>query len=58
MITRPVPAATIRLRLSLMWNMDLEYAGYASYKLTRNLGLAGGYDSDMGWGAGLRLALE
>lgn len=46
---------TPRLRMHLMVNSDLEYMSGLSYTLSRNTSFSAHYDSDMGWGAGLRL---
>lgn len=44
-----------RLRMHLMVNTDVEYMAGLSYVLTRNLAVSAHYDSDMGFGAGLRV---
>jgi CopA family copper-resistance protein len=46
---------TPRLRASFMVNTDREYMYGARYILTKNLALSGHYDSDMGWGVGVRV---
>jgi hypothetical protein len=46
---------TPRLRMDLMWNTDKEYMGGLRYIAARNLGITTHYDSDMGFGVGLRL---
>jgi len=45
---------TPRLRLSGMFNTDLEYAFEGSYILNGAWALTGGYDSHLGWGGGIR----
>lgn len=44
-----------RIRLGGSWNTDKEYRISTTYILGKNLGLSGNYDSDYGWGAGLRI---
>lgn len=44
-----------RLRMHLMVNTDVEYMAGFSYVLTRNLSISAHYDSDMGFGAGIRV---
>lgn len=46
---------TPRLRGSFMVNTDREYSAGARYIFTKLFSLAGHYDSDMGWGAGITL---
>jgi len=46
---------TRRLRADLMVNSDREYRLGSSYILGKYVALAGNYDSNYGWGAGLRL---
>lgn len=46
---------TPRLRGAFMVNTDKEYMGGLKYVVTKNIGIATHYDSDMGWGAGLTL---
>ena len=47
---------TPRLRASFMVNTDREYMYGLRYILTKNFALSGHYDSDMGWGAGVRIS--
>ncbi len=47
---------TTRLRFGGSWNTDKEYRLNTTYILGKNLGVTGNYDSDYGWGAGLRLS--
>jgi CopA family copper-resistance protein len=44
-----------RIRLGGSWNTDKEYRINSTYILGKNLGISGNYDSDYGWGAGLRI---
>jgi CopA family copper-resistance protein len=44
-----------RVRLGGSWNTDKEYRINTTYILGKNLGISGNYDSDYGWGAGLRI---
>jgi hypothetical protein len=44
-----------RVRAGFMWNTDKEYMGELSYILNRNMHIRTHYDSDMGFGVGLRL---
>nr|WP_294899584.1 multicopper oxidase domain-containing protein [uncultured Pedobacter sp.] len=44
-----------RIRLGGSWNTDKEYRINTTYILGKNLGISGNYDSDYGWGAGLRI---
>lgn len=44
-----------RLRAGFMVNTDKEYMGELKYIVTRNMGIRGHYDSDMGWGIGMAL---
>ncbi len=44
-----------RMRLGGVWNTDKEYRVNTTYILGKNLGISGNYDSDYGWGAGLRI---
>ena len=46
---------TPRLRASFMVNTDREYMYGLRYILTKNFALSGHYDSDMGWGVGVRV---
>jgi hypothetical protein len=46
---------TPRLRGSFMVNTDREYMYGLRYILTKNFALSGHYDSDMGWGVGVRV---
>ncbi len=46
---------TNRLRFGGVWNTDKEYRLNTTYILGKNLGISGNYDSDYGWGAGLRI---
>ncbi|WP_286755766.1 MULTISPECIES: multicopper oxidase domain-containing protein [Roseivirga] len=46
---------TPRVRLWGMWNTDLEYAVGASYILSKYLSLSTHYDSDMKFGAGIKI---
>ncbi|MBO3272218.1 multicopper oxidase family protein [Hymenobacter defluvii] len=46
---------TRRLRTDLMVNSDREYTIIPYYILGKYVALAGSYDSDYGWGAGLRI---
>jgi hypothetical protein len=48
-------ALTKRARFSFLWNTDKEYRLGLKYIIIRNLALAGNYDSDYGWGAGLSI---
>ncbi|MDP1801618.1 MAG: multicopper oxidase domain-containing protein [Bacteroidota bacterium] len=41
-----------RLRMSLMYNSDLEYMGGLKYILSKTFALSAHYDSDMGFGGG------
>jgi len=45
-----------RLRAGFMWNTDREYMGDLKYIVTKNFGIRGHYDSDMGWGIGLAVS--
>lgn len=45
-----------RVRAGFMWNTDREYMGDLKYILTKNFGIRGHYDSDMGWGIGLAVS--
>jgi CopA family copper-resistance protein len=49
-----IPLST-RLRLGGSWNTDKEYRLNTTYIIGKNLGLSGNYDSDYGFGAGLRI---
>ncbi len=49
---RDIPLTT-RLRLDMAVNTDWEYRFDMRYILTKYLSLAGNYDSDTGWGAGI-----
>ncbi len=51
---RDIPLTT-RLRLDMGVNTDWEYHFDMRYILTKYLSLAGNYDSDMGWGAGITI---
>lgn len=44
-----------RLRMSLMYNSDLEYMAGLRYILSKKFALSAHYDSDMGFGAGLTI---
>ena len=44
-----------RVRAGFMWNTDKEYMGELSYILNRNMSIRSHYDSDMGFGLGLKL---
>lgn len=44
-----------RVRIGGSWNTDKEYRLNTTYILGKNLGISGNYDSDYGWGAGLRI---
>ncbi|MGY3054730.1 FtsP/CotA-like multicopper oxidase with cupredoxin domain [Pedobacter sp. UYEF25] len=46
---------TTRLRFGGTWNTDNEYRLNTTYIIGKNLGISGNYDSDYGWGAGLRV---
>lgn len=46
---------TPRLRGSFMVNTDREYMYGLRYIFTKNFALSGHYDSDMGWGVGVRV---
>ncbi len=46
---------TARLRGDFMVNTDYEYRGGLSYIITKNMGIRVHYDSDMGFGAGIKL---
>jgi hypothetical protein len=46
---------TNRLRFGGSWNTDKEYRLNTTYIIGKNLGISGNYDSDYGWGAGLRI---
>ena len=48
-------ALTRRTRFDFSWNTDKEYTLGLKYIVARNLALAGNYDSDYGWGAGISL---
>jgi len=43
------------IRLGGSWNTDKEYRINTTYILGKNLGISANYDSDYGWGAGLRI---
>ncbi|MBC7652907.1 MAG: multicopper oxidase domain-containing protein [Oligoflexus sp.] len=51
---RDIPIST-RLRLGGSWNTDKEYRLNTTYIIGKNLGISGNYDSDYGFGAGLRI---
>ncbi len=46
---------TKRVRLDAVWNTDDEYFLGLRYVIRKNFALAGNYDSDYGWGAGIDL---
>ncbi len=46
---------TPRLRAAAMVNTDREYMAGLSYRFARNFAASGHYDSDMGWGVGVRV---
>jgi FtsP/CotA-like multicopper oxidase with cupredoxin domain len=46
---------TNRIRVGGSWNTDKEYRLNTTYILGKNLGISGNYDSDYGFGAGLRI---
>ena len=51
---RDIPI-TNRIRFGGSWNTDKEYRLNTTYIIGKNLGISGNYDSDYGWGAGLRI---
>jgi len=53
-LTREGIPLTRRLRADLMANTDREYRIDSYYILSKYVALSGNYDSDYGWGAGLR----
>lgn len=44
-----------RIRAGFMWNTDKEYMGELSYILNKNMHIRTHYDSDMGFGVGMRM---